>query len=89
MKRSLAALFVGATVVVAPVVTATTAQASQSSCANYVGSKGYQVGPLVKAACGYPATDFGVGKVANPFCITKLTAIKVKPGVAEAACSRA
>ncbi|MFF6995037.1 hypothetical protein ACFY93_08765 [Streptomyces sp. NPDC008313] len=90
IKRIVATASVVAAVGVVPLVTATPASASQSACANYIGSKGYAVGPKVKAACSYRAIYTPIGADApNPFCVMALENIRVKPSHATAACQRA
>jgi uncharacterized membrane protein len=89
MKPALSAVGVVAAAGVMPLVTATPASADQVSCANYVGSKGYAVGPKVRSACSAGAISTGVMKVPNPYCMTRLLKAGVDQSVANAACLRA
>ncbi|MEU9998675.1 hypothetical protein [Streptomyces sp. NPDC050848] len=89
MKRVVMALCVAAAGVATPLVTATAAQADQVGCANYVQSKGYAVGPKVRAACNNPAFTWLPVKTANPACLTGLVSIRVDQTVANNACLRA
>ncbi|MGQ4383364.1 hypothetical protein [Streptomyces sp. SAS_270] len=89
MRRALTALSVVAAAAVTPVVAATSAQANQSTCVNYLGNHGYLVGPKVKAACSHGAITVPLGKTWNPYCLTQLLQIDVKSDDARAACIRA
>lgn len=88
-KRILTVVSVVAAAGVMPLLTATSASASQSSCANYVGSHGYLVGPKVKGACSNAAIDTGAGKQVNPWCVYDLVQAGVTNSVALGACIRA
>ncbi|MEU8794709.1 hypothetical protein [Streptomyces sp. NPDC048643] len=70
-------------------MTATAAQANQSTCVNYIGNHHYVVGPKVKAACGNKALTMPLGKTPNPYCLVGLVQIHVKSEDAQAACIRA
>ncbi|MFJ3229697.1 hypothetical protein [Streptomyces sp. NPDC086787] len=72
-----------------PILVASPASATQSSCSNYVAGHGYLVGPKVKAACSHGAIDTGLGKAANPACVVALARIDVKSAVSVPACVRA
>jgi hypothetical protein len=74
---------------VMPLITATPASAAQSTCVNYVGSKGYLIGPKVRFACSAGAIDMGVKKIPNPVCTTRLLKAGVVLTVASPACLRA
>ncbi|WP_137989314.1 hypothetical protein [Streptomyces vilmorinianum] len=89
IRRMVTALCITAAAGVVPLATATTAQADQVSCANYVASKGYTVGPKVRAACDHRAWRTWAGTVPNPACISGLGTIGVAGGVAQTACLRA
>ncbi|AKZ55714.1 putative secreted protein [Streptomyces ambofaciens ATCC 23877] len=89
IKAALATVGVVAAAGVMPLVTATPAGAAQSTCVNYVGNKGYLVGPKVRSACSRGAIDMGVGKVPNPVCTTRLLQAGVDGNVATSACLRA
>jgi len=88
-RRVFAALSVVASVAVAPMVTATAAHAAQSTCVNYLGNKGYLVGPKVKAACSHPALQSPLGKIPNPACLTGLGSAGVREEHIPPACDRA
>ncbi|GLX52370.1 hypothetical protein Shyhy01_53200 [Streptomyces hygroscopicus subsp. hygroscopicus] len=72
-----------------PVLVASPASATQSACTTYVAGHGYFAGPKVKAACSHGAIDTGIGKAANPVCVTDLARVGVKSDVSLAACKRA
>ncbi|MET7699845.1 hypothetical protein [Streptomyces sp. NPDC005485] len=72
-----------------PILVASPASATQSSCSNYVASHGFFAGPKVKAACNYGAIDTGIGKAASPACIVALAKLHVPAEVSGPACKRA
>ncbi|MGW3267357.1 hypothetical protein [Streptomyces sp. NPDC001056] len=88
-KRMAAAAGVAVVAGALPILVASPASATQSACTNYVADHGYFAGAKVKAACGHGAIDTGIGKVANPVCVTDLAQIGVKSDVSLAACKRA
>ncbi|MFD5751736.1 hypothetical protein [Streptomyces sp. NPDC127033] len=86
MKRALVALAMTVGAVGVPMVTATSAQATQSQCTNYLTSKGYLVGPKLRQACSYGTVLGGP----SPSCIAILLNTRVvAPSHAQSACSRA
>lgn len=89
MKRMAAALSVAAAVGAIPLATATAAHADQVGCVNYVKSKGYVVGPKVRAACNNKAITWLPVKTPHPYCLNGLVTIRVDLSVARDACLRA
>ncbi|GGN55218.1 hypothetical protein GCM10011579_015090 [Streptomyces albiflavescens] len=91
MRRAFTALSVVAAAAITPVVAATSAQANQSTCVNYIGNHGYAVGPKVKAACSHPAFQgpLGDGKIPNPDCYSGLVNAGVRGTDVYRACVRA
>ena len=73
---------------VLPVVSATPASADQSTCVNYIGNRGYTVGPKVKAACAHSALRSPLGPVPSFDCTHGLRLIGVKDQHAVDACIR-
>ncbi|WP_432139922.1 MULTISPECIES: hypothetical protein [unclassified Streptomyces] len=86
LKRALVAASVVAAAGVLPMVSAAPASAAPSTCVNYIASKGYLVGPKVRAACQNTRV---LGKSPNPYCLVGLSKIGVKWDDAVAACNRA
>ncbi|MFB7446623.1 hypothetical protein ACIOFV_07485 [Streptomyces mirabilis] len=87
VRRLLAGASVSTTIVAGLVATAPAAQASASSCTNYLAGKGYVVGTSVKKACrigesGGGPSDWGM-------CVQLLVDIGVRASHAEEACNRA
>lgn len=88
-KRLLGAASILVMVGVAPLVAATPASANQSTCVNYIGNKGYLVGPKVREACGWAAAPSPLGRIPSFQCTHGLEVIRVKSQHAFEACSRA
>jgi len=88
-KRMVAAAGVVVAAGALPILVASPASATQSSCTNYVATHGYFAGPKVKEACSYDAIDSGIGKFANPACVVGLANVGVEAGVSGPACKRA
>lgn len=76
---------------VLPVITAGGAHASTARCVNYLGGKGYAIGPRVGAACAFAALTAPIGnsKIANPNCYSRLVGLGVTSTHALEACIRA
>jgi hypothetical protein len=74
---------------VVPLVSASPASANQSTCVNYLGNRGYDVGPKVRAACAHPALQSPLGAVPSFDCTHGLRLIGVKDQHAVDACRRA
>ncbi|MET9104424.1 hypothetical protein [Streptomyces antibioticus] len=74
-----------------PILSASPASASKSTCVNYIGDKGYAVGAMVKGACSHPALPqpIGSGKFPHPTCYSGLVNAGVRIADATAACVRA
>ncbi|MEU6460669.1 hypothetical protein [Streptomyces sp. NPDC046976] len=72
-----------------PILVAAPASATQSACTNYVAGHGHLAGSKVKAACEHGAIDTGIGKMANPVCVTDLAQLNVKSDVSTPACKLA
>jgi hypothetical protein len=85
-RSALTAITLTAATLAIPVVTAAPAQASPSSCEQYLKSAGYIVGPKVQHACfaGGPVTGSGFW-----LCYAELAKIGVRDGHASAACNKA
>ncbi|MFJ9034783.1 hypothetical protein ACIRQP_41480 [Streptomyces sp. NPDC102274] len=85
MKRALVALAMTVGAVGVPLATATSAQATQSDCVNYLTGK-VIIGPKVRHACSHAAT---LG-IYNPACYQDLRdAGMTNIGVIITACNRA
>ena len=88
--RALTAVGVTAAAILGPIAMAAPASALYSGCLNYVKARGYVVGPKVYNACSHEAWSTGIGIwVANPTCVSKLTALRVEGLTSMEACKRA
>ncbi|MEV8395858.1 MULTISPECIES: hypothetical protein [unclassified Streptomyces] len=86
MKRALVAMAMTLGAVGVPLATATSAQATQSQCTNYLASKGYIVGGGVRSACSHGTFLGG----AHPLCTAKLLELGITNGThINEACKRA
>lgn len=81
-KSLLTAASLLAAVGVVPLVMATPASATPRACENYVGNKGYIVGPKVRQACSHRHT----GPAPSSVCLIQLIDAGVHSDVALSAC---
>ncbi|MFD0368324.1 hypothetical protein [Streptomyces sp. NPDC127114] len=85
LQRLFAAASLTAAVIVIPVATATSAQATPAQCESYLRGAGYVVGPKVKAACRNGAQV----PTGHTVCLGGLVAIGVQAAHANRACTLA
>lgn len=85
-RRAVIALAMTVAAVGVPLATATSAQATQSQCMNYLASRNYDVGEGVRSACSHGRLLGG----AHPFCTAKLISLGMTNTThISGACSRA
>ncbi|MFE0190901.1 hypothetical protein, partial [Streptomyces sp. NPDC058989] len=92
MRNSIRRLAAATGVLVAagalPIVATAPAHATTKQCTSFIAEGGYTVGAKVRSACKMTGEGGFITRHTNiPYCQIALTALSVKPAIAERACT--